>query len=258
MNSINLKRKIMFKRGASILPSLFTLANMFFGYLSIIYSIKGRYEESVNFVLFAAILDALDGRIARITKTTSEFGKELDSLADFLSFGVAPALVLYFWGFSELGRFGFVLVFLLPLAGAIRLARFNVQSQVVDKRYFVGLPIPAGACSALFPLYYLGDVDVTQILNSSGSLMYIIKSFSLFYIVLISFLMVSTIKYRSFKEFDIRERRPFYFFFFMTFFILLIILHPQFMLLILSVLYLFSGPAQFFYEKLKTFYFKKS
>lgn len=248
-------QKVMFKRGASILPSIFTLFNMLLGYMAIIFATKGNFENSVNLCLVAGILDLLDGRIARMTGTSSEFGKELDSLADFLSFGIAPALILYYWGFSELGKFGWLFVFLLPVAGAIRLARFNIQTQIVDKHFFVGLPIPAAAASALFPLYFL-DNEFLQKIKSDYSHQAIlgIKAIALIYVVVIAFLMVSTIKYRSFKDFDIKRRKPAPFFFFLMFFIVVIVLHPQAVLLILSLIYLFSGPVFVIYERL----FKKS
>lgn len=245
------KKKVMFRRGASILPSVFTLLNMFFGYLAILYAIKGNIEHSVNLVLLAGIIDLLDGRIARMTGTSSEFGKELDSLSDFLSFGIAPALILYFWGFSGIGRFGSFLVFLLPLAGGIRLARFNILTSVVDKRYFVGLPIPSAAAAALLPLYFLDKTFLENIKAYSHSTLVTIKFVCLFYVVLIAFLMVSTIKYRSFKDFDIKQRKPAPFFFFLMFFFILILLWPFTMLLIMAEIYLFSGPMSYLYERLK-------
>lgn len=243
------KRKIMFRKGASILPSLFTLGNMLLGYMAIISAIKGNFEHSVNFCLAAGILDMFDGRIARMTGTTSEFGKELDSLADFLSFGIAPALILYFWGFSELGRFGWLFAFLLPLGGGIRLARFNVQSQVIDKRFFVGLPIPAAAAAAIFPLYFLDTGFLERVKSYSYTVAISIKSATLIYVVLIAFFMVSTIKYRSFKEFDMRKRKPAPFFFFLMIFIIIVVIYPQGVLLSLAVVYMFSGPISLLIER---------
>ncbi|MCX7829663.1 MAG: CDP-diacylglycerol--serine O-phosphatidyltransferase [Acidobacteria bacterium] len=247
-------KKIMFRRGASILPSLFTLANMLLGYMAVISAIKGNFEHSVNLCLVAGILDMLDGRIARMTGTSSEFGKELDSLADFLSFGIAPALILYFWGFSELGKFGWLFAFLLPLAGAIRLARFNVQAQIVDKRFFVGLPIPAAAAAALFPLYFLDADFLAKIKSFSHFVFLAIKTSALAYVILIAFMMVSTVKYRSFKDLDISKRKPAPFFFFLMIFIIIIVLYPQGVLLSIAVAYLLSGPFSLFVEKI----FRKS
>lgn len=251
------KRKVMFRRGASILPSLFTLGNMLLGYMAVIAAIKGHFEHSVNFCLAAGILDMVDGRIARMTGTSSEFGKELDSLADFLSFGIAPALILYFWGFSELGRFGWLFAFLLPLGGAIRLARFNVQAQVVDKRFFVGLPIPAAAAAALFPLYFLDSDFLERLKSYSHNAALAIKGATLAYVIIIAFFMVSTIKYRSFKDLDIGKRKPAPFFFFLMIFIIIIVIFPQGVLLSLAVAYLFSGPFVFLIEKISKKFTRK-
>jgi CDP-diacylglycerol--serine O-phosphatidyltransferase len=251
------KRKIMFKRGASILPSLFTLGNMFCGYVAVISAIKGNIEHSINFLLLALILDSLDGRIARMTGTSSDFGKELDSLADFLSFGVAPALILYFWGFAELDKFGWLLVFLLPLAAGIRLARFNIQTPIVDKRYFVGLPTPAATAAALFPLYFLDKDLLEKVRSDSHTMLLIIKFSALFYVVLIAFAMVSKVRYRSFKDLDFRQRKPAPFFFFVMFFVLLFFLWPEAMLLIIAVTYLLSGQVSYLYEKIRFKLLKK-
>ena len=186
-----------------------------------------------------------------MTGTSSDFGKELDSLSDFLSFGIAPALILYFWGFSELERFGWLLVFLLPVAGAIRLARFNIQTQVMDKRYFVGLPIPAGAAASIFPLYFMDADFLEKMRSSSHHVLLAVKTAALVYVVMIAFLMVSTVKYRSFKEFDVRSRRPSSFFFFLVFILVLIIVWRELVLLIFAVAYMVSGPFSFAIEKLR-------
>src|SRR6186713_1946863 len=134
-----------FRRGAAILPSLFTIGNLFLGFWAMVRTIHGQYAEAAPLIFWAILLDVLDGRIARMTGTTSEFGAELDSLADVVSFGVAPALLAYSWGFSTLPRVGWLVAFLFVVCGALRLARFNVQKSSVDGRYFVGLPIPAAA-----------------------------------------------------------------------------------------------------------------
>src|ERR1700739_4935016 len=132
-------------RGVSVLPTLFTVGNLFCGYLSIWCSIRGTFETAAYLVIVAAVLDALDGRIARMTNSASEFGEEYDSLADLVSFGVAPAVLAYSWGLADFPRPGFVASFLFVVCGSMRLARFNIQTKVADKRYFVGLPIPAAA-----------------------------------------------------------------------------------------------------------------
>ncbi|MGC8762186.1 MAG: CDP-diacylglycerol--serine O-phosphatidyltransferase [Acidobacteriota bacterium] len=231
-------RRIPFRRGVAILPSLFTVANMFCGYCAIILAFKRSFEWAVTFVVIAGILDSLDGRIARMTGTTSDFGKELDSLSDFLSFGLAPALVLYHWGLKDLGRTGWLLAFLLPVAGAMRLARFNVQAGKADKRFFVGLPIPAAAAAAVLPLYFLPQ-----------GLPRPFKWVALSYVVLLSFFMVSTFRYRSFKDMDLRERRSPKVIFLVALVLVLVALHPPAVLLAVAVTYALSGPLTHFLEK---------
>ncbi len=135
-----------FQRGVYLLPSMFTVANMFCGWACIVYAMRGEYATAAPLVAFAMILDTLDGRVARMTGATSDFGVEFDSLADVISFGVAPAVLVFTWGLEPLGRVGWAVAFLYVTATAMRLARFNIQSGG-DKRYFVGLPSPAAACS---------------------------------------------------------------------------------------------------------------
>src|SRR6201746_2420809 len=141
-------------RGVSILPSLFTLANMFCGYACIVYAMRGEYETAAPFIGFAIVLDMLDGRIARLTGTASDFGVEFDSLADVISFGIAPAMLSFAWGLAPLGRVGWGVGFLFLSAAALRLARFNIQSAAgTDKRYFVGMPSPAAAAIPAATVY---------------------------------------------------------------------------------------------------------
>src|SRR5262245_21796148 len=135
-----------FRRGVYLLPSLMTLGNMFCGYACVIYAMRGEFETAAPFIGFAIVLDLLDGRIARMTGTASDFGVQFDSLADVISFGVAPAVLAFSWGLSSLGRLGWAACFLFVTAAAMRLARFNIQSASGgDKRYFVGMPSPAAA-----------------------------------------------------------------------------------------------------------------
>src|SRR3954452_1930761 len=139
-------RRNRLRRGVYLLPSLLTMGNMFCGYACIVYAMRGEYETAAPFIGFAVVLDMLDGRIARMTGTTSAFGLEFDSLADVISFGVAPAILSFSWGLQPLGRLGWLAGFLFLTAAAMRLARFNIQSALGgDKRYFVGMPSPAAA-----------------------------------------------------------------------------------------------------------------
>jgi CDP-diacylglycerol--serine O-phosphatidyltransferase len=185
-------------RGLFVLPTLFTVGNLFCGYLSIWSSIRGTFETSAKLIILAAILDALDGRIARLTHTSSKFGEEYDSLADLVSFGVAPAVLAHSWGLSDFPRLGWMASFLFVVCGSMRLARFNIQTRVVDKRYFVGLPIPAAA-----------GVIATLVLATPEPLVdRVFMTGVLIVTFLVSYFMISTIRYRSFKDVDLRRPRP--------------------------------------------------
>jgi CDP-diacylglycerol--serine O-phosphatidyltransferase len=141
------------RRGVYLLPSLFTMGNMFCGYCCIVYAIRGEFERAAVLIGVAMVLDMLDGRVARMTGGDSEFGVQFDSLADVVSFGMAPGLLSFLWGLQPLGRIGWAASFVFAAAAAVRLARFNIQSGSQDKRYFVGLPSPAAAAVAGAPLH---------------------------------------------------------------------------------------------------------
>ena len=184
------------RRGVYVLPALFTVGNVFCGYLSMDAAVRGRFEWAAMLIFAAAILDGLDGRVARWAGATSAFGEQLDSLADVVSFGVAPAFLVYRWGLIDFGRAGLLVSFLFVVCGACRLARFNVQIHVVDKRYFVGLPIPSAAGALCGLIWVLAD-----------SPRYEIKAAFLGVTAVLSWLMVSTFRYRSFKDIDLKSRR---------------------------------------------------
>jgi CDP-diacylglycerol---serine O-phosphatidyltransferase len=185
------------RRGVYALPALFTAGNVFCGFLSLEASARGAFEYAAILVFVAAFLDGIDGRVARVTGTTSAFGEQLDSLADVVSFGVAPAFLVYHWGLVAYGRAGLLVSFLFAVCGALRLARFNVQVHVVDKRWFVGLPIPSAA-GALCGLIWA--VPASSLSDS-------IRAAFLGITAVLAFLMVSTFRYRSFKDVDFRTRR---------------------------------------------------
>jgi CDP-diacylglycerol---serine O-phosphatidyltransferase len=219
------------RRGVYILPSLFTLANMFCGYACVIYAMRGEYETAAPFIGFAIILDLLDGRIARMTGTASEFGLQFDSLADVISFGMAPAILVFTWGLSSLGRPGWAAAFLFVTAAALRLARFNIQSAAGDKRYFVGMPSPAaaGVLAATVYAYPYGLHDAREALPALAM------------VLVPALLMVSTIRFRSFKTFDLQARRPFRILILFAALIILIVTHPKIVLLVMAYGYLFSA-----------------
>ena len=187
------------RRGAAILPSLFTIGNLFLGFSAIIQALRLDFESAAQFIVVAVIFDMLDGRIARMTGTTSEFGAQLDSLSDIVSFGVAPAIIAYQWGLATLHR-SFLAAFFFVMCAAIRLARFNVQRKVVDGRYFVGLPSPAAAGFVISIVYFRPE----PLSDRLGAL------FTMALLVVGAFLMVSTLRYWSFKTFDLRSRRSYF------------------------------------------------
>lgn len=220
------------RRGAAILPSLFTTANLFAGFWSVVRTLHGRYEEAAVLIGLAIVLDMLDGRIARLTGTVSEFGAELDSLSDVISFGVAPAVLVYAWGFSTMERAGWLAGFLFVICGALRLARFNVQRHVVDGRYFVGLAIPAAAAQVAAVVYAAPQgIDLKPI-----------AAVALCALVVLSLLMVSTFRYRSFKRIDLRTRRSYISVLGIAALLALVAFEPQSTLLGMATLYALSGP----------------
>lgn len=219
------------RRGASILPSLFTIGNLFLGFWAIIKTLDGRFEEAAPLIGGAIVLDLLDGRIARLTGTTSEFGAQLDSLADSISFGVAPSLLAFRWALVTIPRVGWLAAFLFLVCGVLRLARFNVQRHVVDARYFVGLPIPAAAGQVAAVVYFFPEpVD-----DRATALL------ALGLVVSLAFLMVSTLRYWSFKGIDLRRRRSYINVLGIALLFLLVAAHPEVMLLAMSCLYTLSG-----------------
>jgi len=220
-----------FRRGVYIIPSLFTLANLFCGYACVIYSMRGEYATAAPFIGIAVILDMLDGRIARMTGTASEFGLQFDSLADIVSFGVAPAILSFAWGLSSLGRLGWAAAFLFVTAAALRLARFNIQGATGDKRWFVGMPSPAAAGVPAATVYAFPD----GLIDQRGALLVLAM------VIVPALLMVSTVRYRSFKTLDLQTPRPFRILLLFATLIALIVTHPQIVLLVLAYSYLGSG-----------------
>jgi CDP-diacylglycerol--serine O-phosphatidyltransferase len=226
------KRKRGEGKGIAILPSLFTSANLFCGFYSIIASVKGDFYRAAVAILVALVLDGLDGKIARYTRTASRFGVEYDSLADLVSFGMAPAMLAYAWALMPVGRLGWLAAFLFVACGALRLARFNTQVDVVDKRYFVGLPIPAAAT-----LVATGVILARQV-----SLPVAPHSLALVALYGLSFLMVSTIRYTSFKSLDLFKRRPFNALVAALLVLVVVAMEPHFMIFLLVLSYVISGP----------------
>jgi CDP-diacylglycerol--serine O-phosphatidyltransferase len=221
-----------FRRGVYLLPSLFTLGNLFCGYACVVYAMHGEYETAAPFIGFAIVLDMLDGRIARMTGTASPFGVEFDSLADVISFGIAPAILSFAWGLAPLGRLGWAAGFIFVTAAAMRLARFNIQSASGgDKRYFVGMPSPAAAAvpAATVYAYPWGLYDYREALPALAM------------VLVPAVLMVSTIRFRSFKTIDLQARRPYTILLLLAAVIMLVTTHPRYVLVAMAYTYLASA-----------------
>jgi CDP-diacylglycerol--serine O-phosphatidyltransferase len=219
------------RRGAHLIPSLFTTGNIFCGYVSMVLATTGQFEMASLLLGIAALLDAVDGRVARLTGTTSDFGREFDSLADVISFGVAPAVLVWSWALSDFGRLGWAVSFLYVICGALRLARFNIQTPTADRRYFVGMPIPTAACTIAACVFNHPEPLEDNVL----------KSLTLLLVTILALLMVSKARYRTFKELDLKVKRPYAWVVPFAAVMALIATHPQIVLLAASFIYLLSG-----------------
>ncbi len=231
------------RRGIYLLPSLFTVGNMLCGFASVLHALHNRLEIAGWLILLAGVLDGLDGRIARLTRATSEFGKEYDSLADVVSFGIAPAFLAYQWGLEGAGRWGWAVAFLFLVAGSVRLARFNIKAGNADRRFFIGLPIPAGAGALTLMVLVGKDLGVVV---SHG----IAVAASVFVLV-VALLMVSTIRYRSFKEFNLRQRWPATAFFLFAVILAVLAFSPLPAMAFLLGVYMLGGPAELVLRRLR-------
>jgi CDP-diacylglycerol--serine O-phosphatidyltransferase len=234
------------QRSLSIVPSLFTIGNIFCGYYSVISTLRGNWDHAAILIGIGYILDGLDGRVARLTKTASDFGLQLDSIADVITFGVAPAILAFSWGFGPIEgiearvalhvrQLGYVATFAFVVCGALRLARFNLlakkPAEASAKRYFVGLPIPAGAGMIAAVVHFFK----TPTLMIGSALLWALL------ILLLAFLMISTVRYSSFKEFDVKKARPSLALFVTAMLICLILFYSEEVLLIMATIYVSSG-----------------
>jgi len=222
------------RRGVYLLPNLLTSACLFGGFYSIASTYTAHFEKAAVAIVLSAVFDGLDGRVARMTGTTTRFGVEYDSLADVIAFGVAPGFLAYGWALSGFGRWGWAASFLYVICGALRLARFNVQVNTVEKGKFNGLPIPAAAvcvASIVMLYYYLGG---------SGSYRHFAVLLTIY---VLAFLMVSTIRFNSFKDLEPFRRRPFNTLVVFVFLAILLAMEPQVMIFLLTTGYIVSGPV---------------
>ena len=231
-----------FRRGVYLLPSLMTVSNLLCGYASVVYSTRGDFDTAAVLLGVAMVVDTLDGFFARLTHSQSAFGAELDSLADVVSFGVAPAILAFTWGLWPLGRLGWAAGFIYVTAAALRLARFNIQSVGAgDKRYFAGLPSPAAASvtASTVYLYPWGLQDPRAALAALPM------------VIVPGFLMVSTIRFRSLKAVDVGWRRSYLAVFLAAVGIALIASHPRIALVVLSYSYIVWSVAMFLIARVR-------
>ncbi len=221
------------KKGIYILPNLVTTGSLFAGFYSLVSTLNGNYSTAAVWIFISAICDGLDGKVARMTGTTSKFGVEYDSLADLVAFGVTPGLMMYAWALKPFGRLGWLAAFLFVVCGALRLARFNVQVNTVESKRFVGLPIPGAAsmvAATVLLFHHFGW-------PSSYKQVAII---SLIY--LLAFLMVSNVRYYSFKDPALIKRQPFGFLLLAVVLLIVVVAEPVLMIFAIMLMYVLSGP----------------
>ena len=230
------------KKGVYLLPNIFTFGNIFCGFYSIISVLNNHYQTAAIAILVAVVFDGIDGKVARLTKTCSRFGVEFDSLADIISFGLAPGLLIYIWALRPFERIGWLASFLFVVCGALRLARFNCQVNSAESKNFTGLPIPAaaGTISSFIILHIF-------IFGPEGKKPILIALMA----YLLAFLMVSTIKYRSFKELRLKQKRPFHALVFILLLLLIVASEPQVMFFMIFLAYIISGPFEMILSHLR-------
>ncbi len=225
------------RKGIYLLPNLLTTAGLFSGFFAIVSSMNGKFEAAAIAIFIAMIFDGLDGRVARMTKTQSEFGAEYDSMADMVSFGIAPALVAYNWGLADLGKIGWLAAFVYVAGAALRLARFNTQIAVADKRFFQGLASPAAA-ALVAGLVWVG-VEYQIDGNEIGIIVAFITGIT-------GLLMVSNFKYNSFKEVNWHGKVPFVALLLVMLVFVVVATEPSLVLFLVFVLYSLAGPINTF------------
>ena len=220
------------KKGIHILPSLFTTGNVFCGFYAFVAVLNEQFYFAAWAIVAGMIFDGLDGRIARLTKTTSAFGEQYDSLADIITFGMAPAFLAYSWVLKPFGRLGWMAAFLFLLCATLRLARFNVTNPEIRSKHFIGLPSPASAVVIASIVIAFEDLFATR-MNPFIMVMVVYA---------LAFLMVSNIKYPAFKQFDFKKRVVFSRFLFVILFIYVLATIPRVALFILGITYAIIGP----------------
>jgi CDP-diacylglycerol--serine O-phosphatidyltransferase len=234
------------RKGIYILPNLFTLAALFGGFYAVVMAMNGRFEQSAYGIFSAMVLDSLDGRVARMTKTQTVFGEHMDSLSDMVSFGAAPALIAYEWALRGLGKPGWVAAFVYCACAALRLARFNTNVGIVDKRFFQGLPSPAAAALVMGFIWLMNSQGLTGI-EEGPWLGWVTFGLTLY----AGLTMVTNVPFYSFKDLSLKRSVPFAVIVLIVLGIAVINLHPPLVLVALFVAYGVSGYAVYGWRRLK-------
>ena len=230
------------RKGIYILPNLFTLAGLFGGFYAIVMAMNGRFDQAAIGVFCAMVLDSLDGRVARMTNTQSAFGEQMDSLSDMVSFGAAPALIAYIWALTSLGRWGWIAAFVYCACAALRLARFNVNTAVVDKRFFQGLPSPAAAALVAGFIWLMADAGVNGI---------DVRWFTFVLTLYAGLTMVTNVPFYSFKDVSLKRSVPFAVIVLIALGIAVINIDPPTVMFGLFVIYGLSGYLLYGWRKAK-------
>lgn len=237
VEEVSVDGKTIKRKGIYLLPNLFTTAALFSGFYAVVSSMQGRFEEAALAILVAMVMDILDGRVARLTNTQSAFGAQYDSLSDMVSFGVAPALVMFNWSLASLGKFGWAVCFIYVAGAAVRLARFNTMAESDDKNYFTGVASPAAAASVACAVWLCLDLGY-----SAASLPDWISILLAVMTAANGFLMVSNFKYMSFKGVDFKNRVPMTVLIITILIFSIVLISPSTVLLSLLLVYIASGP----------------
>ena len=227
------------RRSVYLLPNLLTSMSLFGGFYAMVATVDRRFTQASIAIFVSCILDALDGRVARMTHSTSRFGVEYDSLSDVIAFGVAPGLLVYMWALKGYGRFGWLAAFLYVACGALRLARFNVQAETVQKKHFLGLPIPAAAAAIAASVLFFGELHLPVEVK---------KIFAPILMYVLGFLMVSAVRYSSLKESSAFRSRHFEAVVAAILLFVIVLIEPAIMLFAITMSYMLSGPVFYIFK----------
>jgi CDP-diacylglycerol--serine O-phosphatidyltransferase len=229
--------------GAYIVPNLFTTGNLMSGFFGIVSCINGDFQLAAMAIFVSCVFDILDGKVARMARATSRFGVEYDSLADLVSFGVGPAILMYLWALKPFGRIGWLAAFVFVACGALRLARFNVQVETSSKKYFVGLPIPGAANMIATTVFFLEGWRISFTPYGSPSLLVVTY--------ILGFFMVSTVPFYSFKDFEMIKAKPIPVLFGVLVLMTVIAIEPQLMLFSMCLTYVLAGPVLYLVQSIR-------